>query len=202
MAKLFFYYSTMNAGKSTNLLQASYNYKEMGFDTIIFNYCNDKRSANGEIDYSDPNLYVTSRIGIREKALPFNRETNLFLEIENLLKTKSKIGAVLVDESQFLSKDQVYQLSDVVDVLGVSVLCYGIRTDFLGEPFEGSMYLLSWADEIVELKTICDSGKKATFVLRLDDDGNPIKEGSKELIGSNQYKPVSRKRHKMILNKI
>lgn len=152
MAKLFFYYSTMNAGKSTNLLQASYNYKERSFNTILFNFHADNRNEKGEL-VEDSDLYITSRLGIKEKARAFDANTNLFDEIKSIkegnslpIKTKdgkqAPIGAVLIDESQFLTEQQVRQLSDVVDELNIPVLCYGIRTDFLGRPFEGSSWLL------------------------------------------------------------
>ncbi|RIY31266.1 thymidine kinase [Psittacicella melopsittaci] len=208
MAKLFFYYSTMNAGKSTNLLQASYNYKERGFNTILFNYHADNRDADGNL--TNKELFVTSRLGIRERAYPFNNETNMIQAVQNIaaqdlpLKDQSgnnlPIGAILIDEAQFLTAEQVKQLSDIVDYQNIPVLCYGIRTDFLGEPFTGSVWLLAWADEIVELKTICATGKKATFVLRLDENGKPQNSGEKVQIGGNNvYVAVSRKLHKQAL---
>lgn len=209
MAKLFFYYSTMNAGKSTNLLQASFNYKEQGFNTILFNYHNDKRLADGKVEQDQVELYVTSRLGVRERANPFNQQTDLQAEVQRLMQgdllikddkgNNAPVGAVLIDEAQFLTKEQVRQLSDIVDYMNIPVLCYGIRTDFLGNPFEGSIYLLAWADELVEFKTICKTGKKATFVLRLDEQGNPQTSGDLEVIGSLQYYPVSRKMHKIAL---
>ncbi|MFC6277063.1 thymidine kinase [Psittacicella hinzii] len=208
MAKLFFYYSTMNAGKSTNLLQASYNYKERGFNTILFNFHGDNRDAQGNLTSTE--LYVTSRLGIKEKAYPFDKNTDMReafkricqqdLPLKDSEDKNLPIGAVLIDEAQFLTAQQVKQLSDIVDYDNIPVLCYGIRTDFLGEPFEGSTWLLSWADEIVELKTICSTGKKATFVLRLDEKGMPQTSGAKVQIGGNNvYVAVSRKLHKQAL---
>lgn len=151
MAKLFFYYSTMNAGKSTNLLQASYNYKERGFNTVLFNYHGDNRNEHG--DLVETELYITSRLGIKERAFPFDNQTNLLEAIQEISETdlllkdaqgnNAPIGAILIDESQFLTEQQVRQLSDIVDELNIPVLCYGIRTDFLGRPFTGSAWLLA-----------------------------------------------------------
>ena len=148
MAKLYFYYSSMNAGKSTTLLQSAYNYRERGMNTLIYTAAIDDRFGLGK---------VTSRIGIAEDAKLFTNETNLFLEIANELE-KQPLHCILIDEAQFLTKSQVYQLTDIVDKLNIPVLCYGLRTDFQAELFEGSHYLLAWADELVELKTICDCG--------------------------------------------
>lgn len=209
MAKLFFYYSTMNAGKSTNLLQASYNYKERGFNTILFNFKGDNRDASGNLINHDQ-LYVTSRLNIKEQAHPFDAQTNLQHEVHQILQSQlpltnpdgsnSPIGAILVDESQFLTEEQVKQLSDIVDYDNIPVLCYGIRTDFLGRPFTGSTWLLAWADEIVELKTICATGKKATFVVRVDEHHKPQVSGELVQIGGNSsYIAVSRKLHKEAL---
>ncbi|RIY34022.1 thymidine kinase [Psittacicella gerlachiana] len=208
MAKLFFYYSTMNAGKSTNLLQASHNYKERGFNTILFNFHADNRDANGEL--TNKELFITSRLGIKEKAHPFAPDTNMIEAIKQITEqelplknndgSNRPIGAILIDEAQFLTAEQVKQLSDIVDYQNIPVLCYGIRTDFLGEPFAGSAWLLAWADEIIELKTICATGKKATFVLRLDENGKPQSSGEKVQIGGNNvYVAVSRKLHKQAL---
>ncbi|RIY33447.1 thymidine kinase [Psittacicella hinzii] len=208
MAKLFFYYSTMNAGKSTNLLQASHNYKERGFNTILFNFYADNRAADGQLVNTE--LYITSRLGIREKANPFASNTNMIEAVKELQQSdlplkdeqgnNRPVGAILIDEAQFLTPEQVKQLSDIVDFMNIPVLCYGIRTDFLGEPFAGSAWLLAWADEIVELKTICATGKKATFVLRLDENGVPQSKGEKVQIGGNNvYVAVSRKLHKEAL---
>lgn len=187
MAKLYFYYSTMNAGKSTTLLQSSYNYRERDMNTLVYTAAIDDRFGVGK---------VTSRIGISQDAFLFCSETNLFDEINKHLK-KEKVHCVLVDEAQFLSKQQVYQLSDVVDKLKIPVLCYGLRTDFQAELFEGSKYLLAWADQLEELKTICYCGRKANFVLRLNDQGEVIKEGAQIQIGGNDsYLSVCRLHYK------
>ena len=187
MAKLYFYYSTMNAGKSTTLLQSSYNYRERDMNTVVYTAAIDDRFGVGK---------VTSRIGISQDAFLFRSETNLFDEINEHLK-KEKVHCVLVDEAQFLSKQQVYQLSDVVDKLKIPVLCYGLRTDFQAELFEGSKYLLAWADQLEELKTICYCGCKANFVLRLNDQGEVIKEGVQIQIGGNDsYLSVCRLHYK------
>ena len=187
MAKLYFYYSTMNAGKSTTLLQSSYNYRERDMNTVVYTAAIDDRFGVGK---------VTSRIGISQGAFLFRSETNLFDEINEHLK-KEKVHCVLVDEAQFLSKQQVYQLSDVVDKLKIPVLCYGLRTDFQAELFEGSKYLLAWADQLEELKTICYCGRKANFVLRLNDQGEVIKEGAQIQIGGNDsYLSVCRLHYK------
>ena len=187
MAKLYFYYSTMNAGKSTTLLQSSYNYRERDMNTLVYTAAIDDRFGVGK---------VTSRIGISQDAFLFRSETNLFDEINKHLK-KEKVHCVLVDEAQFLGKQQVYQLSNVVDKLKIPVLCYGLRTDFQAELFEGSKYLLAWADQLEELKTICYCGRKANFVLRLNDQGEVIKEGAQIQIGGNDsYLSVCRLHYK------
>ena len=187
MAKLYFYYSTMNAGKSTTLLQSSYNYRERDMNTLVYTAAIDDRFGVGK---------VTSRIGISQDAFLFRSETNLFDEINAHLK-KEKVHCVLVDEAQFLSKQQVYQLSNVVDKLKIPVLCYGLRTDLQAELFEGSKYLLAWADQLEELKTICYCGRKANFVLRLNDQGEVIKEGAQIQIGGNDsYLSVCRLHYK------
>ncbi|PRM14704.1 Thymidine kinase [Haemophilus influenzae] len=187
MAKLYFYYSTMNAGKSTTLLQSSYNYRERDMNTLVYTAAIDDRFGVGK---------VTSRIGISQDAFLFRSETNLFDEINAHLK-KEKVHCVLVDEAQFLSKQQVYQLSNIVDKLKIPVLCYGLRTDFQAELFEGSKYLLAWADQLEELKTICYCGRKANFVLRLNDQGEVIKEGAQIQIGGNDsYLSVCRLHYK------
>ena len=187
MAKLYFYYSTMNAGKSTTLLQSSYNYRERNMNTLVFTAAIDDRFGVGK---------VTSRIGISEEAKLFNAGTDLFTEISEHL-AREKLHCVLIDEAQFLTKQQVYQLSDVVDKLNVPVLCYGLRTDFQAELFEGSKYLLAWADQLEELKTICYCGRKANFVLRLNEKGEVIKEGEQLQIGGNDtYLSVCRLHYK------
>lgn len=217
MSKLFFYYSAMNAGKSTNLLQASYNYKERGFTTALFTFDKDNRnygvSQNSETEKNSTEhlpkneVFISSRLGISEKAVGFNNETEFRDEVieiinQNFSKDKNiRLGAIFVDEAQFLTEQQVKQLAWIVDHMDIPVLCYGLRTDFLGNVFEGSKWLLGWADELVEMKTICETGKKATFVLRLNQDGTPITKGEQILIGGNdKYISVSRKVHQETLN--
>jgi len=175
MAKLYFYYSSMNAGKSTALLQSSYNYKERGMNTLVMAPMLDDRYGAGK---------VTSRIGIASDALVFRKEDDLFAVTEEQHET-APLHCVLIDEAQFLTRDQVFQLSDVTDILNIPVLAYGLRTDFQGEPFEGSKYLLAWSDNLKELKAICHCGSKATMVLRLDGEGNAVTEGSQVEIGGN-----------------
>lgn len=182
MAKLYFYYSAMNAGKSTTLLQSAYNYEERGMKVLLFTPCVDDRSGVGQI---------ASRIGLEREAFAFSDDYDLF-QHTNQETSKSKISCVLVDEAQFLSPKQVLQLTLVCDRLSIPVLCYGLRTDFQGEPFEGSKYLLAWADELTEIKTICSSGKKATMNARMDADGNRVWEGEQIQIGTN-YVSLSRK---------
>ena len=187
MAKLYFYYSTMNAGKSTTLLQSSYNYRERNMNTLVYTAAIDDRFGVGK---------VTSRIGISEDAHLFNAGTDLFAEISKYMSSDN-LHCVLVDEAQFLTKQQVYQLSDVVDKLNVPVLCYGLRTDFQAELFEGSQYLLAWADQLEEMKTICYCGRKANFVLRLNEHGDVMKEGEQIQIGGNDsYLSVCRLHYK------
>ncbi|MFH1803697.1 MAG: thymidine kinase [Pseudomonadota bacterium] len=189
MAKLFFYYSSMNAGKSTTLLQSSFNYQERGMRTLLLTAAFDDRFGTGKI---------ASRIGLEAPALLFEGTTNLFDVIRaETGREGGKIDCVLVDESQFLTKEQVWQLSDVADRLGVPVLCYGIRTDFQGQLFEGSKWLLAWADKLNELKTICHCGSKAGMVIRVDENGDPVREGAQVEIGGNdRYVPVCRKHFK------
>lgn len=187
MAKLYFYYSSMNAGKSTSLLQSSYNYKERGMNTLVLAPQFDDRYGAGK---------VTSRIGIESDATTFASDTDLYKVVE-ACKTDHPLHCVLVDEAQFLTRDQVFQLSDVTDRLNIPVLAYGLRTDFQGEPFEGSKYLLAWSDNLKELKAICDCGRKATMVLRMDADGNAVTQGSQVEIGGNdRYVSMCRKHFK------
>lgn len=174
MAKLYFYYSTMNAGKSTALLQASHNYGERGMHTIVYTAKLDDR-ADGR---------VASRIGISADARHFAAGQDLFHEISADL-TEGPIACVLVDEAQFLASDQVRQLARVVDDLNVPVLCYGLRSDFLGRLFEGSAQLLAWADNLVEIKTVCHCGRKATMVVRVLPDGRVETAGAQVEIGGN-----------------
>ena len=184
MAKLHFFYSTMNAGKSTSMLQTNHNYIETGLETMIFIPNETESSSKSK---------VVSRIGLEAQALSANKNLN-FLKYIKKNKT-SKLSCILIDEAQFLSKDQVKQLSEVADKFNLPVLCYGIRTDFRGELFEGSSTLLALADNLIELKTICSlCARKATMVVRLDSKGNVLKKGSQIKIGGNDiYKVVCRK---------
>ena len=187
MAKLYFSYSTMNAGKSTVLLQASHNYGERGMKTMLFTAELDNRSKVGNI---------SSRIGLSEKASTFNNDDNLFSSVEERLST-DKISCVLVDEAQFLTEKQVWELSDVVEILNIPVMCFGLRTDFQGKLFEGSSSLLAIADELKEIKTICHCGKKANMVVRVDSNGKVLKEGAQIEIGGNEkYISLCRKHWK------
>jgi len=187
MAKLYFYYSSMNAGKSTALLQSSYNYKERGMSTLILAPMLDDRYGAGK---------VTSRIGIDAAATVFRREDDLYALVEDL-HAKETLHCVLIDEAQFLTRDQVFELSDVTDKLNIPVLAYGLRTDFQGEPFEGSKYLLAWSDNLKELKAICHCGSKAIMVVRMDGDGNAVTQGSQVEIGGNdRYISMCRKHFK------
>ena len=191
MAKLYFYYSAMNAGKTTALLQSAYNYRERGMRTAILTPRLDDRAGNG---------VVASRIGLKARATEFEGQDNLLEVIRADIAAHGKLDCVLVDEAQFLGKDQVWQLSDVVDVLGIPVLAYGLRTDFRGELFEGSRYLLAIADNLSEIKTICHTGKKATMVVRVDDQGRAVKAGPQVEIGGNErYVSVSRAEFKKIM---
>lgn len=176
MAKLYFYYSAMNAGKSTTLLQSSYNYQERGMQTLLLTPNVDDRFGE---------RMIASRIGLQAEALVFDKVQNL-LELVAKVEEEAKIACVLVDEAQFLTKAQVYQLTQVADQLCIPVLCYGLRTDFCGEPFEGSLYLLSLADELQEIKTICHCGKKATMNLRIDENGRAVRVGQQIEIGGNE----------------
>jgi len=187
MSKLYFYYSSMNAGKSTALLQSSYNYKERGMDTLVLAPMLDDRYGA---------VKVTSRIGIAAEATVFRRDDDLYALVEGL-HNQAALHCVLIDEAQFLTRDQVFELSDVTDKLNIPVLAYGLRTDFQGEPFEGSKYLLAWSDNLKELKAICHCGSKATMVLRMDGDGNAVTEGSQVEIGGNdRYISMCRKHFK------
>ena len=187
MAKLYFYYSSMNAGKSTALLQSSYNYRERGMNTLVLAPNLDDRYGVGKI---------SSRIGLEAEATTFGQEDDLF-EIANNAIADKPLHCVLIDEAQFLTKDQVFQLGEVTDKLNIPVLAYGLRTDFQGEPFEGSKYLLAWSDNLKELKAICDCGTKATMVIRLDEDGNVVTHGSQVEIGGNdRYLSMCRKHFK------
>ena len=184
MAKVYFYYAAMNAGKSTYLLQANHNYLERGMRTLLFTTAIDDR------DGADA---IVSRIGIRTDAQTFMPEDD-FLAIVGKAHEDEAVDCVLIDEAQFLTKDQVFQLGRIADELNVPVLAFGLRTDFRGELFEGSQYLLAWGDDIKEIKTICHCGKKATMVARIDADGKPTMEGAQVEIGGNErYASLCRK---------
>lgn len=176
MAKLFFNYSTMNAGKSTILLQASHNYREHGMNTYLLTARIDGRAGAGRI---------ASRIGIGSEADTFGNKDNLSVMVADRLKT-GPLACIFVDEAQFLTPNQVWQLARVVDDLNLPVLCYGLRVDFRGELFPGSATLLALADEMREVRTICRCGRKATMVIRQDDQGRAITKGDQVQIGGNE----------------
>ncbi len=173
MAKLYFYYSAMNAGKSTTLLQSAHNYRERGMHVVLY---------KPSIDNRDGTDSIHSRIGLHATAQTFGSEFDVFVDVREKQK-QQPIHCVLVDEAQFLTAAQVLQLTLVADRLSIPVLCYGIRTDFQGEPFEGSKYLLAWAEELAEIKTVCPTGKKATMNARLDENGERIWEGEQVDVG-------------------
>ena len=184
MAKLYFNYSTMNAGKSTALLQASYNYRERGMETYLITAKVDDRAGRATI---------SSRIGIDAQADTFDETTDLFAAIDRRIKSTS-LACVFLDEAQFLTPDQVWMLARAVDDLGVPVMCYGLRVDFQGRAFPGSAALLALADEMREVKTICFCGKKATMVVRQDSEGNVLTDGAQVQIGGNEtYVSLCRK---------
>ena len=184
MAKLYFHYSTMNAGKSTLLLQASYNYRERGMQTYLMTAAIDGRAGTGRIG---------SRIGISAKADTYTPETDLFDMIARRLK-QGPCACAFLDEAQFLTPDQVWQLARAVDDLDVPVMCYGLRVDFRGELFPGSATLLAIADNMREVRTICFCGKKATMVVRQDDQGRAVRDGEQVKIGGNEtYVPLCRR---------
>ena len=191
MAKLYFYYSAMNAGKTTTLLQSAHNYRERGMRVAILAPRLDDRAGAGT---------VASRIGLSAEAVGFDAGDDLLAWANADIAAHGRIDCLLVDEAQFLRKAQVWQLSEVVDRLRIPVLCYGLRTDFRGELFEGSQYLLAWADEMSEIKTICHSGKKATMTVRVDEQGYAVHEGPQVEIGGNErYISVSRAEFKKIV---
>ena len=191
MAKLHFYFSAMNAGKTTTLLQSAHNYHERGMRTLILTPQLDDRYGTG---------VVVSRIGLKADARIFDGEDDLQAIVRHDIATHGALHCVLVDEAQFLCKSQVWQLGEVVDLLQIPVLAYGLRSDFRGELFEGSQYLLAWADNLVEIKTICHSGRKATMVVRVDDQGRAVTEGPQVEIGGNdRYVSVSRAEFKKVM---
>lgn len=190
MAKLYFYYSSMNAGKTTVLLQSAHNYHERGMRTCILTPSIDDRHGPG---------IVASRVGLQAPARHFHADTDLSDHVQRDIGDNGTLHCLLVDEAQFLTRAQVWQLSDVVDTLGVPVLAYGLRTDFRGELFAGSQYLLAWADELEEIKTICHTGHKATMVVRVDDAGRAVTAGPQiEIGGDDRYVSVSRAEYKRI----
>lgn len=189
MAKLYFNYSSMNAGKTTVLLQSAHNYRERGLTPLLFTPQLDNRYKVG---------VIKSRIGLESEAAVFDSGTDLYESTRQELEDHN-VHCVLVDEAQFLTREQVYQLTEVVDRLGIPVLCFGLRTDFRGELFEGSQFLLAWADELRELKTICHTGKKANMVVRVDEQGYALREGAQVEIGGNErYVSVSRMEFKNV----
>ena len=191
MAKLYFYYSAMNAGKTTTLLQSAYNYAERGMRTLVLTPRLDKRAGEG---------IVASRIGLKARASVFDPGDDLLERVRADVAARGKLDCVLVDEAQFLSRAQVWQLSDVVDALDVPVLAYGLRTDFRGDLFEGSQHLLALADKLEEIKTICHTGRKATMVVRVDERGRAVKDGPQVEIGGNErYVSVSRAEFKKVM---
>jgi thymidine kinase len=185
MAKLYFYYAAMNAGKSTTLLQADFNYRERGMETMLWTAAHDDRSGSGTIG---------SRIALSAPANSYSPEIDLFGAITDELK-KRKLDCILVDEAQFLTRDHVLQLCRVSDELGIPVLCYGLRTDFQGELFEGSAALLALADALIELKAVCDCGRKATMNLRVDEQGHAVASGAQTEIGGNDRYVALCRRH-------
>tara|TARA_A100001015_G_scaffold118507_1_gene131417 strand:+ start:173 stop:760 length:588 start_codon:yes stop_codon:yes gene_type:complete len=185
VAKLYFYYSAMNAGKTTTLLQSSHNYAERGMTTLLLKPLIDDREGLN---------VIRSRVGLEAEAKNFEKDENLLQTVEAQHKKKS-LNCVLVDEAQFLTRDQVIQLGNVVDLLEIPVLCYGLRTDFLGELFEGSRSLLAWADELREIKTVCHCGKKAIMTVRLNEKGKPLLAGEQIQIGGNESYVSMCRRH-------
>ena len=186
MAKLYFRYSTMGAGKSLDLLKTAHNYEERNKKVFLLTSDLDNRFGKKKI---------ASRIGISRDADTFNNKSNLY---EMAVSNGEKLSCILIDEAQFLTKEQVWQLTDIVDYLGINVIVYGLRSDYLGEPFEGSIYLMTLADKIEELKTICEFGDKASINMRLLN-GEPVFEGEQVQIGGNEsYLPVCRKHFKKL----
>ncbi len=187
MAKLYFYYSSMNAGKSTTLLQADFNYRERGMDTMLWTAAIDNRYDQGAI---------SSRIGLRAEAHMFSPETDLWVDVSAEAAQRS-LACVLIDEAQFLSRDQVFQLARLADEANIPVVAYGLRTDFQAELFPGSAARLGIADTLVEIKAVCECGRKATMNLRVDANGDAVKEGAQTEIGGNDRYVALCRRHFM-----
>jgi thymidine kinase len=185
MAKLYFYYAAMNAGKSTTLLQADYNYRERGMQTMLWTANLDDRAGIGTIG---------SRIALSAPAHTFSPDVNLFDAIVKEL-IKRKLDCVLVDEAQFLTRDHVLQLCRIADELSIPVLCYCLRTDFQGNLFAGSAALLALADSLIELKAVCECGRKATMNLRVDEEGHAVAAGAQTEIGGNDRYVALCRRH-------
>ncbi|MEP3441900.1 MAG: thymidine kinase [Sulfitobacter sp.] len=191
MAKLYFNYSTMNAGKSTVLLQAAHNYKERGMVPYLMTAKLDNRAGEGRI---------ASRIGIGEDADTFDAHEDLFAKVQNRLNT-GPCACIFIDEAHFLSDAQVWQIARAVDELGVPIMCYGLRVDFMGQLFPGSAALLALSDEMREIRTICHCGKKATMVIRLDADGNTMRDGAQVQVGGNEtYVSLCRRHWRAAVN--
>jgi thymidine kinase len=177
MAKLYFYYAAMNAGKSTVLLQASHNYRERGMDTLLLTPSIDTRYQYGTI---------CSRIGLSEQAFSFSSKVDLYEFTLERQQQGQQYACILIDEAQFMTREQVYQLTEIADKLSIPVLAYGLRADFRGELFPGSQFLLAWADELIELKTICHCGRKAIMNMRINEYGETVVDGEQVFIGGNE----------------
>lgn len=186
MAKLHFYYSAMNAGKSTTLLQSSYNYNERGMDTLLYAPAIDDRYGVGKI---------ATRIGLRSNAISVTEDFDMYKDVAEKINENPNIKCVLVDEAQFLTKAQVHQLAHITDDFNIPVLAYGLRTDFQSEPFPGSLYLLALADVLIEIKTICYCGSKATMNMRVDENGNAVRVGNQVEIGGNDRYVATCRKH-------
>ncbi len=195
MAQLYFYYSAMNAGKSTTLLQSAHNYREQGMDVLLYTASIDDRFGAG---------LIKSRIGLSEAAHVYDNDTNFIdcvgAELTDRNAALPRIACILIDEAQFLTKAQVDELAEVVDTLSIPVLCFGLRTDFQGETFPGSARLLAIADKLNELKAVCVCGRKATMTVRVDEEGNIIAAGQQVQIGGNErYESKCRQHHRELI---
>ena len=185
MAKLYFYYAAMNAGKSTTLLQTDFNYRERGMNTMLWTSAIDTREGSGRIG---------SRIGLEAKAFAFSDDASILATVMRQ-EAQEDVDCVLVDEAQFLTQRHVLELVEIVDGLDIPVLCYGLRTDFQGRLFPGSAALLALADKLVELKAVCECGAKATMNLRVDADGFAVREGPQAEVGGNDRYVALCRRH-------